>query len=160
MKNSPKETYRYVLIREGEEVQTLNKEMTISMQASFELGKFLENKPVLRLLVETCEGKPVSDSNTLEWLQAQAFKNMQANPKLFVNILQDPYLNTKVMIKEAISAGLIKKRGDLYYKADNTPLSEGLEDPTLSNAARYINAVKNQEYKLMLEARIKASKKK
>ena len=159
LKTSPKATYRYVLIREGEEVKTLNKEMNVAMQASFELGKFLENKPVLRFAVETLEGKPVSESSTLDWLQAQAFKNMQSNPKLFIQILQDPYLETKVMIKDAIYAGLIKKRGDLYYKADNTPLCEGMDDPTLANAARYINAVKNQEYKLMLEAKIKASKK-
>lgn len=159
LKTTPKETYRYVLIREGEEVKSINKEMNISMQASFELGKFLENKPVLRLVVETIEGKPVSETSSLDWLQAQAFKNMQSNPKLFVQILQDPYLETKVMIKDAISVGLIKKRGSLYYKSDNTPLSEGVEDPNLTNAARYINAVKNQEYKLMLEAKIKASKK-
>lgn len=159
LKSTPKETYRYVLIREGEEVKTLNKEMSVAMQASFELGKYLNNKPVLRLIVETLEGKPVSESSTEEWLQAQAFKNMQGNPKLFVSILQDPYLETKVMIKDAIRAGIIKKRGDLYYKSDNTPLSEGVEDPTIDNAARFINAVKNQEYKLMLEAKIKASKK-
>lgn len=159
LKNSPKETYRYVLIREGEEIKTLNKEMTVSMQASLELGKILNNKPVLRLVVETIEGKPVSETSSEEWLQAQAFKNMQSNPKLFVNILQDPYLETKVLIKDALAYGLIKKRGDLYYKSDNTPLCEGSEDPTIDNAARFINKVRNQEYKLMLEAKIKASKK-
>lgn len=159
LKNSPKETYRYVLIREGEEIKTLNSEMNISMQASLELGKVLNNKEILRLLVETIEGKPVSDSSTEDWLQAQAFKNMKSNPKLFISILQDPYLETKLLIKNAIKIGLIKKRGDLYYKSDNTPLCDGAEDPTLTNAARFINKVKNQEYKLMLEAKIKASQK-
>nr|DAG93862.1 MAG TPA: hypothetical protein [Crassvirales sp.] len=159
MKSHPKETYRYVLIREGEEIKTINNEMNAAMQASFELGKVLNNKPVLRMVVETLTGKPVSENSTESWLQAQAFKEMQANPKTFISILQDPYLDTKVMIKEAIVYGLIKKRGDLYFKADNTPLADGLEDPTFTNAARYINAVKNQEYKLMLEAKIKASKK-
>lgn len=133
--------------------------MNISMQASLELGKVLNNKEILRLLIETIEGKPVSDSSNEDWLQAQAFKNMKSNPKLFISILQDPYLETKLLIKNAIKIGLIKKRGDLYYKSDNTPLCDGVEDPTLTNAARFINKVKNQEYKLMLEAKIKASQK-
>ena len=67
----------------------------------------------------------------------------------------DPYLDAKVLIRKAHSAGLISKRGNYYYiKKDNTPLCENNEEPTLSMAAKFLNAPKHQEIKLSLEAQL------
>ncbi len=66
MQSRPKETYQYVIIRTGEETKSLNEEMTLSMQASLELGKVMENKDILKYLIETLEGKAVSDNSSLQ----------------------------------------------------------------------------------------------
>lgn len=65
-------------------------------------------------------------------------------------------LPTKVLIKRAIEAGLISKRGNfLYLRSDNSPLCEANEEPTLNVAARYLNSPKHQDVKFSLEAKLK-----
>ena len=66
----------------------------------------------------------------------------------------------KVLIMNAVNYNLIKKRNDLYYlTSNNTPLcSNGNEDPNLNVAVKFLNAPKNQELKLFLEAKIKQMK--
>lgn len=160
LKVNPKETYRYVLIKDGEEVQSINKEMTTSMQASLELGKILNNLEALKLVVELMAGKVVSETVSEDWLKAQAFNYMKADPKLFIKITLDPYLDTKILIRKAVLAGIIKHYGSLYYREDSTPLSDMNVEPTLEAAVLFINAPKNQQYKLTLEAKLNALKSK
>ncbi len=83
---------------------------------------------------------------------------MKSNTKLFITILQDPAITTKVLIREAVNHGLLRKRGDWYYTSDNLPLSVSNQDPTMEIAAKYLNSPKNQEFKLMLDTKIKALK--
>lgn len=154
-----KETYQFVLINEGDEVRQTNENMTVAMEASVLLGTILNNKSVLKLVVETVENRPISKQSKLDFIQAQAYKAMQANPKLFVSIVKDPYLQTKVLLAECLEYGVVRKRNDLYYLASNSePLCEMGEESTLSVAAKYLNSPKRQEVKLTLEAKVKALK--
>ena len=156
LSNKPKETYRFVLVSENEEIAEANENMTLAMEASLELGKLLNDKAALKLVVEIVEGKPIASSSKLDFIKSQAFKCMQSNPKLFVSIAKDPYLQTKVFIKECLEYGLIRKRGEYYYNVENnSPLCEVNEEPVLDVAARYLNSPKRQEVKLMLEAKLK-----
>ena len=76
--------------------------------------------------------------------------------KLFLKVITDPMLSTKVLIKKSIEAGLISNRGNyLYLKEDNTPLCEINEEPTLNIAAKYLNSPRHQELKFALEAKLK-----
>lgn len=155
----PKATYEFVLISEEEEVNTLTQNMSTSMEASLKLGTILENKEVLKYVIEAMEGKPISPDSKLEYLKAQAFKVMESDPKRFLSILKDPILESKVFIKNCVSKGLIRKRDDFYYLAGtNAPLCQANEDPTLNVAAKFINKPVNQELKLTLEAKLKSLK--
>lgn len=65
-------------------------------------------------------------------------------------------LPTKVLIKKAIEASLISKRGNfLYLRSDNSPLCEANEEPTINVAARYLNNPRHQDIKFALEAKLK-----
>ena len=155
----PKATYQFVLISEKDEIQTSRDAMTISMEASEAFAKMGNDKEMLRVIVETLEGRPTSANVKLDFLKPQAFRLMQANPRHFLSIAQDKMLPTKVLIKAAIEAGLVRKRGDFYYLAtDNKALCAGNEEPVLINACKYLNNPANQELKLMLEAKIKLMK--
>lgn len=157
--NYPKATYQFVLISEKDEIQTSRDAMTISMEASEAFAKIGNDVSMFRLIIETLEGRPTSPNVKLDFLKPQVFRIMQANPKNFLTIVQDKMLSTKLLIKEAIEAGLIRKRGDFYYLAqDNRALSTGSEDPILSNACKFLNNPVNQEAKLMLEAKIKLNR--
>lgn len=157
--NYPKATYQFVLISEKDEIQTSRDAMTISMEASEAFSKLGNDVAMFRLIIEMLEGRPTSSNVKLDFIKPQVFRIMQANPKHFLSIVQDKMLSTKLLIKEATEVGLIRKRGDFYYLAqDNKALSNGNEDPVLSNACKFLNNPINQELRLMLEAKIKLNK--
>ena len=75
---------------------------------------------------------------------------------MFLKVVSDPLLDTKVLIKKCLEAGLIVKRGnDLYIREDNSPMCEYGESPTFNIAAKYLNNPKRQELKFSLEAKLK-----
>lgn len=156
LQDRPKATYQYVLIAEQDETKQANLKLNATMEAYLEFGKIQDDAQTLRVIIETIDGRPTSTNSKLEFLQTQANKLIQADAKLFLKTVQDSYLPTKVLIKKALENGLISKRGDyLYLKTDNSPLCEVNEEPTLNTAAKYLNAPRHQEVKLMLEARLK-----
>lgn len=152
----PKATYQFVIISEGDEIKTAKDNMSTTMLCYKEFGKVENNIDILRTIVETLDGRPTSPNVKLEFLQTKINALIQADSKLFLKTISDPYLNTKVLIKKCIEAGLISNRGNyLYLKSDNSPLCENNQEPTLSIASQYLNSPKRQELKMMLEAKIK-----
>ena len=152
----PKATYQFVIIAEGEETKTAKDNMSITMKCYKEFGKIENDVDMLRTLVETIDGRPTSANVKLEFLQTKVNSLIQADSKLFLKTITDPYLPTKVLIKKAIEAGLISNRGNyLYLRQDNSPLCENNQEPTLSIASQYLNNPKHQDIKLTLEAKLK-----
>ncbi len=152
----PKATYQFVLVSEDAENEQETAKMTNIMKCYKEYGKIETNIDALRFLVETLEGKPTSANTKIAFLQSKINQHMQADPKLFLKLVTDPYLESKILIRKSIEAGTIYKRGDFYYlRNGNTPMCGPNEDPTLKMAAKYLNAPKNQETKFMLEAALK-----
>ena len=75
---------------------------------------------------------------------------------MFLKVITDPYLNTKVLIKKGVEAGVIANRDNHYYlREDNAPLCEANEESTLSIAARYLNAPKHQDILFAIQAKVK-----
>lgn len=156
LQDRPKATYQFVIIQEGEETKTAKKEMTATMQSYMKFGEIQDNADVLRTIIETIDGRPIAKSTKIEFLQEKINKLIQADPKLFLRVAEDKYLDTKVLIKKAIEEGLISNRGGmLYLKSDGTPLCGDNEEPTLSIAAKFLNMPKHQDLKFSLEAKLK-----
>ena len=121
-----------------------------------EFGKIENDIDTLRVIIEAIDGRPTSPEVKLEFLQTKVNDLIQGDSKLFLNIITDPLLQTKVLIKKSIEGGFISKRGNyLYLRSDNSPLCEINEEPTFSVAARYLNNPKHQEIKFALEAKLK-----
>lgn len=156
LKDRPKGTYRFVIIDEGDEAKLAQDKMSVTMKCYLEYGKVENNTEILRAIIETIEGKPLSPDTKLEFLQAKINDLIQSNSKLFLQTITDQYLPTVVLIKKAIELGFITKRGDyLYLSKDNTPLCQANEEPTLTVASIFLNLPKNQETKFWLEANVK-----
>jgi len=155
----PKETYEYVIIREGQESKIAQSNTDATIQAVMKLGKIAEDKDVLKLAVETLMGKRYSDKVTPEWLQTQALdmiKSNAKNAKLFIGIIEDEDLDNKVLIRKCIANGLIADRGNyLYIKDGNQPMCSDGEEPTLNKAAKWLGKPKNQEILFSLQAKVK-----
>ena len=156
LEDFPKATYQFVIIAEGEESKVAKDNMSNTMKCYKEYGKVENDIDVLRVIIETIDGRPTSSSNKLEFLQAKINNLIQADSKLFLKVITDPYLETKVLVKKAIEAGLIVNKGNyLYLRSDGSPLCENNEEPVLNTAVRYLNAPKHQDIKFALEAKIK-----
>ena len=138
----PKETSEFVVIREGQESKLTKSNTDVTIQAVMKLGKITEDKDILKLVVETMMGKKYSDSTSIEWLQTQALdmiKNTPKNARLFLNIMADDSLDYQVLIRKAISKGIIADRGGfLYIKDGNVPMCGDGEEPKMKIAAKWL----------------------
>ena len=155
LKETPKATYRFVIIAEGEESKQAKTNMNNTMRCYKEYGKIEENIDLLRMIVETIDGRPTAPSVKLEFLQNKCNTLIQNDPKKFLSVITDPLLSTKSLIKLSIENGSIANRGNyLYLRSDNTPLCEQNEEPTLNFAAKYLNAPKHQDMLFALQAKL------
>ena len=156
LQDTPKATYQFVIIAEGDESKMAKDNMSANMKCYKEFGKIENDIDTLRMIIETIDGRPISPNEKLESIQGKINTLIQADSRIFLRVITDPLLSTKVLIKKSIEAGLIANRGNyLYLKSDNTPLCEMNEEPTLNIAAKYLSSPKNQELKFMLEAKVK-----
>lgn len=156
LQDTPKATYQFVIVSEGDETKLAKSNMSATMMCYKEFGKIENDVDTLRTIIETISGRPTSQSSKLEFLQTKANELIQVDSKLFLKVITDPMLPTKVLIKKGIEAGLISNRGNyLYLRSDNSPLCEINEEPTLNMAAKYLNSPKHQDVKFALEARLK-----
>ena len=155
----PKETYDFVIIREGEESKTSQNNTDVTIQAILKLGKISDDKEVLKLVVETMMGKKYADSTSAEWLRTQALdmiKSTPKNAKMFLGIVEDDFLDNKVLIRKAIAKGLVADRGGfLYIKDGNQPMCGDGEEPTLNTAAKWLAKPRSQEMLFGLQAKVK-----
>lgn len=156
LQDMPKATYKYVIIKEGEETSNARQEMSATMQAYMEYGKYEKDADTLRTIIETIDGRPLALNTKIEFLQTKINKLIQADAKLFLKVITDPLLSTKVLIKRAVEGGLIANRGGFFYlREDNSPLCSNKEDPTFNMAAKFLALPKNQTIKFSLEAKLK-----
>lgn len=156
LQDNKKATYQFVIIAEGEENKRARDNMSTTMMCYKEFGKVEDDKDILSVIIETIDGRPVDPNTQLEFLQTKINTLIQADSKLFLRVITDPYLNTKVLIKAAVAAGIIANRGQYFYmREDNLPLCENGEDPTLSIAAAYLSSSKHQDVLFAIQAKLK-----
>lgn len=156
LQDTPKATYQFVIVSEGDENRMAKSNMNATMQCYKEFGKIEDDIDVLKVLVETIDGRPISSNTTLSFLQTKVNSLIQADSKLFLRVISDDLLNVKVLIRKSIEKGLIVNRGTyLYLKEGNVPLCNDGELPTLNLAAQFLNLAVNQPMKFALEAKLK-----
>ena len=154
LQERPKSTYEYVLIVEGEESKAAKRKIGSTMEAYKEFGKIEDDAATLRVIVETITGRPVASTTSTDALAEKVGDYIQSNAKMFLDIVKDPMLQTKVLVRDAIEAGVIVNRaGQLYLREGNMPLCETGE-ATLSVACRYLNLPKNADLKFSIEAKV------
>lgn len=156
LQDSPKATYQFVIISEGEENKKIKDSMSNTMKCYKEYGKVETDADTLRVIIESIEGRPLTSQTKLEFLQTRINSLIQADSKLFLKVITDPLLQTKVLIKKSIEAGIISNKGNhLYLRSDNTPLCEHNEEPTLNTAAKFLNNPKHQDILFAIQAKLK-----
>lgn len=156
LQDTPKATYEFVLLSDNEENSMAKANINTKMQCYKEFGKVEDNPDILKLIIETIDGRVLATGTKLEIMQTKINDLIQQNSKLFLKVITDKLLPTKVLINKAIAAGIISRRGNyLYLKKDNTPLCNNNQEPTFNVAAAFLNEPKHQELKFSIEAQLK-----
>ena len=158
LKEAPKATYKFVIIHEGDELKAAGSDMEITAKCYSEYGAIKDNLDMMRVIIETLDSKPVAKNAKKELLQNNINNLIKADAKAFLKVITDPYLPSKVLIKQGIEVGAISKRGAYYYlRKNNEPMCGNNQDPTLSVAAKWLNLPENREIKDNLEEFVKNS---
>lgn len=159
LEDRPKATYQFVLIEGNEQVSSAKRAMNTTRECYMEFGKIENDVETLMCVVELMDGRNVAPNTSLDFLHTKIDSFIQSNPKVFLKIVKDETLPTKVLIRRSINAGNIVKRGDyLYFKKDGKPMCGDNEEPILEVAVKFLNNPRNQAIKLGLEALLKQDK--
>ena len=161
LRDTPKTTYRFVLVKENDESKIENMKMTDTMACYKEFGKIEDDKDTMRILIEIVDVRPLSPNTPVATLRSTINKLIQADPKRFLNAITDPMLHTKVVLRRCVELGVVAMRNDLYYlRSDNSPLCDVGEDSTLPVAAKWLNNPSHQDIKALLESEVSKARNK
>lgn len=146
--------YRFAITREGEVQDEKKKLLDVKFEAVKHYGKIEENREKLIAVLKLLSNKAIAESSKLKWLQGQVQTYLDENPQGFLDVVTDPHFETKALINRGVEAKVIIKEGNQYHTIDGLELCNPGEVATFANAVNYLDDDKNQELRLLLEARI------
>ena len=150
-----KASYKFYAIKEGDEDRVNHKSLTAKQEAYKLYGKIEDDEDVLRYILRVINGASVSKNTKIETIQGWVYGIIEDKTKEFNLILNDKQLRTKILIDKGVQAGAIAVRDGKYYTAEGLSLSAGTSEPTLQNAANYLDMPINQPVRMKIETRIK-----
>lgn len=152
LQDRPKNTYQYVIVSDADEENEVNSRVSSKMRCYMEFGKINENRRALVTVIRLMSGKVMAKSVKTSTLQGMVHDIIEKDPKTFLSVITDPLFATKATVLAAVENGLVVIRGDQYYLKDgNVPMCGDNTDPTLSNAARWLNLPKNNNVYMQLQ---------
>jgi hypothetical protein len=154
-----KQTYQFVITTSEEEL-TEKKVGFDNKKEAFKLyGKIEDDKDKLIGILNLLTNQPISKETSLKWLQTKVEEFLDSKPEAFVSLLKDKSLDTKLLISTAVEKGVIIKNSNKYSTSDGLDLCENGQSPSFDNAVSYLDNVKHQEVRGLVEAKILGNKK-
>jgi hypothetical protein len=153
-----KQTYQFVITRSDEEFKEKKVKLDTKKQAFKLYGKIEDDKEKLIGILKLLTNQPISADSKLEWIQGKVEEYLDSMPSSFLSILEDKSFETKVLINKGVDSGLIIRNANKYATVDGLDLCENGEIASFDNAVKYLEHPKNQEVRLLIEARIDNSK--
>lgn len=154
LRTNRKATYQFVISVEGESLELAVESLTTTARAYKLFGSLQDDIKKLALVIENTTGRMISKIDR-NFVYAQVEKTISENPEKFIKSAEDPYLDTKILIKDSIDAGFIRKRGEFYFFTENNaPICNERQEPTLHSACEFLNAPKNQEQLFYLQSKV------
>lgn len=157
LNEKPLATYQFVITTDGAELEMSTEKRKIKVECYKLAGKIENDYDTLRTVVEILEKRPLSDNTDIKFLANKLDELIDIDSKKVYEVLTDDSLQTMVLIKKAITKGIITKNGDFYYLKSGktkTPMCEDGRDPDIKQAIKFLNNPKNQEIKFSVEAQI------
>jgi|TARA_R110000822_G_scaffold152112_8_gene291349 hypothetical protein len=151
-------SYQFAITRPGEEINEKKVRLDIKAEAFKIYGRMEHNKTLLLGALKLLTNQPISEASTLDWLQGRVQEIVDSTPAKFVSLVNDPSFETQILVKRGVEMKVIKKNGNKYETLDGLELCNSGETPTFANTVRFLDNDKNQEVRLLIEARIDNAK--
>lgn len=149
-----KQTYEFV-ITSGEEELNEKKVGFDSKKDAFKLyGKIEDDKDKLLGVLKLLTNKPISSDSSLKWLQTKVEEVLDTKPSLFVDIMKDSKLDTKLFLQNAEDKGIVIKSGNKYKTEDGLDLCENGQIATFENVINYLDNPKHQDVRNLIEIKL------
>lgn len=152
-----KSTYKFYISDGKAEAREVKKSVDRKAKAYIEFGKMSSSptkmKAFLKVYNLVTKGTSVKfdkDANT-EFLTNELSAIVDENYGKFLEFVEDPHFDTRLLIAEGIEKGVIRKNSEQGYStADGVVLGK-----TLFNAVSFLNIDSNQDVLFGIQARIK-----
>ena len=151
-------SYQFAITRPGEEVNEKKIKLDVKKEAFKLYGRMENNRTSLLGALKLLTNQPISKTSDLDWLQGKVEEIVDDTPAKFVQLVSDPSFETQILLKQGVESGVIKKNGNKYETLDGLQLCKDGEIATFANAVRFLDNDKNQEVRLLIEARIDNAK--
>lgn len=150
-----KASYKFYAIKEGDEDRINHRSLTAKQEAYKLYGKIEDDEDALKYVIRVINGSNIAKNTKLSTIQGWVGTILDEKTKEFNLILNDKQFRTKILIDKGVQAGAIAYRDGKYYTAEGAPMANGLQEPTLQNAANYLDMPINQPVRMKIETRIK-----
>jgi len=153
-----KKTYRYALVSEEYETNKIISQGDKEMEAFMALGKLKDDKEAMVNFLKVY-GRKVSESSKGSFLFAEIRKIITDDIDTFLKIVENKEaFDMKLLISEAVDAGVVIKQGRKYSLPGGDPLCGEAEVASIDVAVEYLLAPAQQDLLLSIQARVKAAK--
>lgn len=153
-----KSTYQFVVTNEDEEITERKGKLDNKKEAFKMYGKIEDNKNKLIGILSLLTNRPISGDSALIWVQSEIETFIDSKPKLFLDIIRDVTLDTKLLIQSGVDNKIILKNGNKYITADGLNLCENSQVSTFENAVKYLENPKHQDVRSFIEAKLPKDK--
>ena len=149
-----KKSYIYVI----ESREDMNKVVKIKgdkTKRAWKLAGKMDGDKTAMIDYLSCVGATPSSNSETDWLEAQISLQVENNIKEFLEVLEAPTYESRVLLTKAIKAKAVKKTGHSYSLSDGTKLCEAGEVATLATALDFLTDKDNQEIVMLIEGKLK-----
>lgn len=153
-----KATYQFAITRPNEITDERKVKLDIKKEAFKLYGKIEDDKDKLLGILKLLSNQPIAKNSTIKWIQGQVEEYVDNKPSSFVSIIKDPSFETKVLINKGIDSGVVIRNGNLYSTVDGLELCEKGEVANFANAVKYLDNLKHQDVRTLVEAKINNTK--
>jgi len=146
--------YRFAIVREGEVQDEKKKRLDVKKEAFKAYGRIEDDKDKLVSILKLLTNKAIASTSKLKWIQGQVETIVDESPKSFLDVVNDANFEIKALINKAVEAKVVIKEGGQYNTVDGVQLCTPGGIATFANAVSFLSDDKNQEIRLLIEARI------
>jgi len=149
-----KPTYQFVITGSQEEFKEKKAKLDSKKYAWKYYGKLESNREKLLGILRLLSNQLVAEDAELDWIQGRVEEYLDAKPSSFLEIVEDPNFDLKLLINKGVHSGAILRNNNKFKTIDGLDLCSEGAVPSFDNAVAYLSNPKNQEVRSLIEARI------